>query len=272
MYPTQDLPPFPPYPAAAQQDIDGVTTEPYGIKAQPKWSDYARVYDVVLCRTATYRTMLWDLLGKSGPLPAMCDGRVVFDLGCGTGNLSREILAAYPNTTLIAIDNDESMAMSFKEKLSKLLADKPTPGKACFMLGDISEAMAVLSDWGFKADYVFLVNVLFLIADPAAMLRQIASVLRTGGELRLSNPYDKTDLNSLFSSFQSDLLAQNEFESLETEFNALKSFNFKQLSPMLTRFSQASLMDVLKQSGFGKLNHVSQGHYGGQSLLISTSV
>ena len=124
---------FPPYPAAAQQDIDGVTTEPYGIKAQPKWSDYARVYDIVLCRTATYKTMLWDLLGKSGPLSAMCDGRVVLDLGCGTGNLSREILAAYPNTTLIAIDNDESFCrQTEKRPNSSGLAVEVESHRYCF--------------------------------------------------------------------------------------------------------------------------------------------
>ena len=267
----QDLSPFITH-AERLQANDGVTSEPRGILPRPTWSVYSRVYDVILCRTATYRAMLGDLLGKSGPLPAVCDGRVVLDLGCGTGNLSREILAAYPNTTLIAVDHDPSMAMVFEEKLSNRLSDKPTPGRAFFMEANITEAMSVLSDMGIKADYVFLVNVLFLVPDPETMLRQVAGGLRAGGELRLSNPYDKTDLDSLFRRFRLDLLEQNEFESLENEFNALKAFNDKQLSPMLHRFSQELLVDTLKRAGFSKLNHVSNDHYGGQSLLVSAAI
>jgi SAM-dependent methyltransferase len=249
--------------------MDGVTTEPRGIYPRPAWSDYSKVYDIILCRTATYRAMLDDLLGKSGLLPAICDGMVVLDLGCGTGNLSREILAAYPNTTLIAVDHDPTMAKIYEEKLSVQLNDKPSPGRAFFMEAEISEAMGVLLDMGIKADYAFLVNVLFLVLDPETMLRQVADGLRAGGELRLSNPYDKTDLDSLFRRFRLDLLEQNKFESLENEFNALKAFNDKQLSPMLHRFSQEFLVNTLKRSGFSKLNHVSNDHYGGQSLLIS---
>jgi len=266
----QDLPSLLPR-AERRQAVDGVTSEPRETYQRPVWSVYARVYDVILCKTATYRAMLDDLLGRSGPLPAICDGRVVLDLGCGTGNLSQEILVAYPNTTLIAVDHDPSMAMVFEGKLFNRLCDKPTPGRAFFMETNIIEAMCVLSDMGIKADYVFLVNVLFLVPDPETMLRQVAGGLRAGGELRLSNPYDKTDLDSLFRRFRLDLLEQNKFEGLENEFDTFKSFNDKQLLPMLHRFSQELLVDTLKQAGFSKLNHVSNDHYGGQSLLISAA-
>ena len=267
----QNSSPFFPH-AERRQAIDGVAPEPCDTNPRLAWSAYSRVYDVILCRTATYRTMLCDLLGKSGPLSAICDGRVVLDLGCGTGNLSREILASYPNTTLIAVDHDPAMAKVFEEKLSNCLSDKPTPGRAFFMEANITEAMSVLSGMGIKADYVFLVNVLFLVPDPETMLRQVAGGLCAGGELRLSNPYDKTDLDSLFRSFRLDLLEQNEFESLENEFNEFRAFNDMQLSPMLHRFSQELLVGILKRAGFSKFNHVSNDHYGGQSLLISVSI
>jgi len=251
---------------------DETTLESPASRPRLAWSAYANVYDVVLCKTATYRAMLGDLLGTSGPLPALGDGGVVLDLGCGTGNLSCAILAAHPHTTLIAIDHDPSMAAVFEQKLSGHLSDKPAPGKAFFMLANITEAMNALSDLGVKADYAFLVNVLFLVPEAESMLRQIADGLQPGGELRLSNPHDKTDLDSLFDRFRLDLAEQNEFASLENEFNALKAFNDQQLSPMLHRFSQTLLVDTLKQAGFSQLDHVSSDHYGGQSVLVSARV
>lgn len=235
----------------------------------PSWSNYTPVYDLILCRTATYQAMLNDLLGRSGSLPKLGDGSVVLDLGCGTGNLSREILTAYPGTTLIAVDHDSSMAKVFREKLFDRLSDKPRAGSVFFMEKDIAEAMDILSAMALYADYAFLVNVLFLLQEPEAILWEIARTLKPGGELRLSNPDEDTDLDALFDTIRRELGEKNEFQKFEKEFNMLKTFNETQLLPMLNRFSRETLQDLLRSGGFRTITHISHDHYAGQSILIS---
>lgn len=235
----------------------------------PRWSKYTPVYDVILCRTAVYQAMLDDLAGRSDVLPPLRDGSVILDLGCGTGNLSRAILAAYPGTTLIAVDRDPSMAEAFREKLSSRLAAAPAPGRAYFIEADIADALRRLSRSGVAADHAFLVNVLFLLHDPATTLREIARALKPGGELRLSNPDEDTDLDALFGRIRRDLTEKSEFQRFASEFEALKAFNEQQLAPMLHRFSRDRLRELLTAGGFGTITHMSHDHYAGQSILIS---
>ncbi|MDD3346051.1 MAG: class I SAM-dependent methyltransferase, partial [Candidatus Omnitrophica bacterium] len=56
----------------------------------------------------------------------------VVDLGCGTGNLSREIISAYPHTRLTCVDMAENMIKMAESKLAK-------EKNVDFFLGDIRD-------------------------------------------------------------------------------------------------------------------------------------
>jgi SAM-dependent methyltransferase len=232
------------------------------------WSPYVPVYDRVLCRTATYRSLLTDLLGRSGPLPRLRDGTVILDCGSGTGNLCRALVDELPGTTVVAVDRDPAMAEMFRQKLADRVSAVPRSGRVCFLAGDLMDVFPVLAEHGLRPDYAFLVNVLYLLDDPAGVLRAIAGCLRPGGELRVSNPDERTDLEALLRQFQQDLLHDGRLAELGDDFEVLKRFNRQELSSALHRLSGADIRRLLLESGF-RITRGSHRHYAGQSLLLS---
>jgi SAM-dependent methyltransferase len=233
------------------------------------WSSYADAYDRVLCRTATYQALLTDLLGRTGPLPPLRDGTVVLDCGCGTGNLCLSILDQLPAATLLAVDNDATMAQHFRRKLADRLSPLPMPGRVCFLEADLMAVFPWLKGHNVRPDYVFLANVLYLADDPAATLRAIAGCLRPGGELRLSNPDERTDIDVLFRQLERDLADVQQLDELSDDFAVLGVFNRQRLSSMLRRLSGAEIRQLVLDTGFQRITHVTHDHYAGQSLLLS---
>ena len=236
------------------------------------WSSYADAYDRVLCRTATYQALITDLLGRTGPLPPLRDGTVVLDCGCGTGNLCLSILDQLPAATLLAVDNDATMAQHFRRKLADRLSPLPMPGRVCFLEADLMAVFPWLKEHSVRPNYVFLVNVLYLLDDPAAALRMIAGCLRPRGELRLSNPDERTDLEVLFRQLEQDLVAAQQLDSLAHDFAVLGGFNRQRLSSKLHRLSGAEIYRLVLETGFRRVTHVTHDHYAGQSLLLSARI
>lgn len=236
------------------------------------WSSYAAAYDRVLCRTATYQALITDLLGRTGPLPPLQDGAVVLDCGCGTGNLCRSILDQLPAATLLAVDNDATMAQHFRRKLVDRLSPLPMPGRVCFFETDLMAVFPWLKAHNVRPNYVFLVNVLYLVDEPAAALRMIAGCLHPHGELRLSNPDERTNLEVLFRQLEQDLVAAQQFDSLAHDFAVLGGFNRQRLSPKLHRLSSAEICRLVLEAGFRRITHVTHDHYAGQSLLLSARI
>ncbi len=235
------------------------------------WSAYACVYDRVLCHTATYRALLTDLLGHTGPLPPLRDGTVMLDCGSGTGNLCRALADHFPSAILVAVDHDATMAEVFRRKLADRLSPAPRSGRVCFLEGDIMDVFPLLAHHRLQPDYAFLVNVLYLLNEPARTLRAIAICLRPGGELRLSNPDERTKLDALFRHLEQDLIDAQQLDALGDDFEALGRFNRQELSPALHRLSSADIRRLLHDAGFRRITHSTHDHYAGQSVLLSAT-
>ncbi len=237
------------------------------------WSPYANAYDRVLRRTATYQALITDLLGSTGPLPLLRDHTVILDCGCGTGNLCRSISDLLPAATLVAVDSDPTMAEFFRKKLADRLSPVAKPGTVYFLEADLMTIFPWLTQQSLRPDYVFLVNVLYLVDDPAATLRMIAACLSPGGgELRLSNPDERTDLGALLRQLELDLAAAQQLDGLVADFAVLGGFNHERLASMLHRLSSDEICRLVRDAGFKRITHITHDHYAGQSLLLSASI
>jgi Methyltransferase domain len=163
----------------------------------PNWSEYASAYDQVVSRTETYRRLLDEIVGLRGGLSLVRDGSVVLDLGCGTGNLCRAIIDRFPGCTVIAVDRDPSMVQLFRHNLADRLSYVPMAGRVFLLEADISSVFPLLRRIHLRPNYAFLVNVLYLLTNADGVLREIASCLVAGGELRISNPSERSNVEQL---------------------------------------------------------------------------
>jgi len=112
----------------------------------------------------------FDLLSLVTPVP---DGQVV-DLGCGTGELTRELHKHTRAQLTTGIDSSEAM-------LAKAL---PLAGAGlCFRLGDIADFDAPRS-----FDVVFANASLQWVPDHPRLLGRLAATLRPGGQLAIQVP------------------------------------------------------------------------------------
>jgi len=186
--------------------------------------------------------------------------------------LCRSISDLLPSATLIAVDKDPTMAAFFREKLADRLSPVPKPGAVHFLEADLIAVFPWLTQQNLRPDYVFLVNVLYLVDDPAATLRMVAACLDpNGGELRLSNPDERTDLDALLRQLELDLVAAQQLDGLVADFAVLGGFNHQRLSSMLRRLSRDEICRLLRDAGFQRITHITHDHYAGQSLLLSAS-
>ena len=104
-------------------------------------------------------------------------GRVIVEVGAGTGSYTRELLTAEPQR-LVAI---EPSGYLFPE-LERSLRDNDIVELHHGTLADVAETLAG------QADSVVYVNVLEHIADDAAEIRQAARALKPGGALGIVVP------------------------------------------------------------------------------------
>jgi SAM-dependent methyltransferase len=215
--------------------------------------------------------LISDLLGRTGALAPLRDGTVILDCGCGTGNLCQSITNQFSAATLVAVDSDPAMAQHFRQKLAERLSPVPERGRVCLLEGDVTAVFPLLAKHGLRPDYVFLINVLYLLDDPGTTLRAIRECLSPHGELRLSNPDERTDLEALFRQLERDLADTQQLDTLADDIAVLEMFNRQHLSSALHRFSAAEIRRLVLDAGFRDITHSTHDHYAGQSLLLSAT-
>lgn len=197
------------------------------------------------------------------------DGSVILDLGCGTGNLCRDIIDRFPLCTVIAADRDPSMIELLRQNLADRLSGVPMPGRVFLLETEISGVFAQLGTLNLRPNYAFLVNVLYLLTDAECVLRETASCLADGGELRISNPSENSSVDQLLDRLKCDLVEAQEFPAMEGAFARVVRFNRDCLRPQLHRWSSAQIRSLLNAAGFSRIVYETHDHYGGQSILIS---
>jgi hypothetical protein len=109
------------------------------------------------------------------------------------------------------------------------------------------------------------VNVLYLLDEPGATLRNIREFLSPHGELRLSNPDERTDLDALFRQLKRDLADARQLDELADDMAVLETFNRHSLSSALHRLSAAEISELCRPR-FPRIGRP-HDHYAGQSLV-----
>jgi ubiquinone/menaquinone biosynthesis C-methylase UbiE len=228
------------------------------------WSEYALSYDRILNNTKVYPELLDRLIGGYENVRRIPEEAVILDLGAGTGNLSKKLIAAGRDRVIFAAENNRMMLKLLRSKCERFLRKDPDGGGVIAFKQDITSLYG-LDDAYF--DFVLLNNVLYAVQDADACLAEAYRVLKPGGELRLSGPRKDSNLDVLFACIEKELKEAGKFEELEADFRHVQSINKQRLSSMLYRWTTDEVEELLGKAGF-KVFYVSKDAYAGQSMLI----
>lgn len=139
-----------------------------GLLSRSFWNFYAWVYDTLL----VFRPY-GEMLREAADSVASAPGSRILDAGCGTGNLSRQLLLE--GYQVSAVDSSPSM-------LARAVNKCPGVG---FCRADLEKPLQFETS---SFDAVTCSNVLYTLREPEAAIREFRRILRPGGRLILTNP------------------------------------------------------------------------------------
>jgi SAM-dependent methyltransferase len=141
------------------------------------WNEYMMRYDDAIGTLCPYRDLLDECVEWGAPQA----GETIVDIGCGTGNLLAQVAETLrAPAQLIGI---ERSAVAGKLAATKLAHDSR------FRLRLANLEQAGWSEGLGPIDTAFIVNVLYDLQDPAALLGELRGRMRRGGRLIISNPH-----------------------------------------------------------------------------------
>ncbi len=244
---------------AFQQDIIRV------LSLDLMWSDYAMSYDRLLNATKSYPELIHRLIGGYDGVAAIPQQARVLDLGAGTGNVTLQLIMSGRDRVVFAAENNRTMLEMLRAKCKRFLRSDAEGGGVIAFKQDITSLFG-LEDGFF--DYAIMNNVLYAVQDAEACLKETVRVLKAGGELRLSGPRRDSDLDVLFSRFEQELKDSGQYDGLEADFHHVHEINRLKLKPMLHRWSNRDVEELLLQCGFSRITYSSTEPYAGQSMVI----
>ncbi len=233
------------------------------------WNVYARQYDRVVCRNRIYHALLDRLTGGDGRLSRPPPGGKALDLGGGTGHLARKLVSADDSFHVTLVDNDPTMLDLSRRNCARHLVHRPDSAGVRIVAADLSNSDDLVRFGDRSWDLVFLVHVLYAMERPEVLLRTVFTLLRPGGELRLSEPRRDTDASVLMAALRRQLALDHAADSaLWADFDAVQRFNTQVLVPHLHRWTTDEMIDRLRSVGFASIAYASEEVYAGQSMLI----
>lgn len=110
----------------------------------------------------------------------LSSGQTVVDLGCGTGAITRLLLATADGLIVIAVDPSAEMLEEAKRNLSDVAYS------VIFVQARAEELSQKLST---KVDAVVFCNAIHMVRDKATVISEISKVLRAGGRFALNTAF-----------------------------------------------------------------------------------
>lgn len=152
------------------------------------WDRFSNHYDIGIGTTTIYK----DLIQKAEKALANC--QVVVDIGCGTGNLTLELLKQ--GKEVYSCDNSEGMLAKTRSKLCKVGFENK-----------INLSLRDAKDTGFKNNFfdgAILLNMLFYVKDPKKVLCEAFRILKPGGILVISGPRHNPNIKVIIEAAMKD--------------------------------------------------------------------
>lgn len=159
-----------------------LNVESYNLAMKFFWDLYARIYDS-LSQLAPYRQLMTHMVTSA----ELRDGEVVLDAGCGTGNLSSEMIAEGRHIRLLGLDASPVMLGRARSKVPS----------ASFSGADLNQVLP-LDD--ASVDVVACSNVLYALPRPQFTLTEFRRILKPGGRIVVATPRGKVSLWQLIEA------------------------------------------------------------------------
>ncbi|XP_072047622.1 S-adenosylmethionine-dependent methyltransferase Rv2258c-like [Amphiura filiformis] len=154
------------------------------------YSDYSDVYWTALdgWTEDTYKKhLLADIIPAiPGMTKTLECGTSILDIGCGTGATSTLLAAAFPSSTVLAVDTSGKALEILQSKVLKHNLNNITVAK--------QDACTLPSDWSGKFDFVLANDMVHVTAQPADVLRCCYEVLKTDGTFALIGDYTHSSI------------------------------------------------------------------------------
>lgn len=177
----------------------------------------------------------WDaVLSSFAQFAALSASAHVLDVGCGSGNLARHL--ARDGHTVTGIDADPLMI----DRAQELATDRP--GRLNFEVGNVQQLRFDSQSF----DAALATNVIFLLSEPLAGLKEMARVVRPGGIVAMLNPSSK------MTNAEAESLAND--QKLEG-FARVSLINWARAAAANRRFSAAEAESLLTQAGLTQVTH-----------------
>lgn len=139
------------------------------------WDDFAETYDRDFHKDPAYESALQLMLNQVEP-----DDRQFLDLGCGTGNLTHQLIRRFPEARVTGVDPSKGMREVFSRKFADVSRVRVADGSSLdipFGDGEFDCVLSNLAIHHVRPD------------DREACAAEIARVLRPGGHLIYSDRF-----------------------------------------------------------------------------------
>ena len=211
------------------------------LKRDNNWSRYAKSYDSLLLNFDGYS----DLINKV--LSYQDDSEVCADLGMGTGNLTFKLLESPRTREIWGFDSNEDMLENFRQKIKSPSVRRKVRNHLRVVKGDLYISLQEMGQDYF--DTCFMINVLYSLERPRAVLRQVYRVLKKGGRLVLTTSHKDTDVDKLFDRIRIQLTEKGLWDKFKN--NYCDAYDRHQaMIDQIRRDSVDDILAYLSSAGF----------------------
>jgi len=218
------------------------------------WDSYAISYDRILPLMPYYQ----EVLDRHSGYLAKEGIDTVLDLGAGTGNISKRLLAHDRN--VVAIDLSREMLNRLWQKL------EPCEYGKIELLQQSCEDLSHWNDGTFDAVNILLV--LFDVGHPETALKEAIRVLKPGGKIVITEPRRRFRMLEILS-FVEDFLRSHDLEdSLGADWRRVSSAN-RMIDPSLRsqRLWAEDVESRLRGAGFVDIE-CADSHFGNCATIF----
>ncbi len=215
------------------------------------WSVYSGPYDRILPKFAPYNQLIDDVISV---VPN--ENLVVGDLGAGTGNVTKKLVAK--GCRVVSIENSLGML----DRLTQKTWGDP----------NVNVVKASIENLGFLnnsfLDAVVMVNVLYAVDDPIGCLREVNRMLRPGGVVGMSTTHRDTKLDELLTAIEGDLKEREaEYPDWPGDFALLEQINRDIEVSIARRHTRESYRQFFEVAGF-EISRVVDSTYHNAVMVI----